>query len=128
MTDHQGQFSMPRFKFQYGQFMRSHLAQLGIKEAFSEQANFWNMLSPNQPKLPFFKIDEVIHRTFIDVNEEGTEAAAATAVMMWGAAARQAPPPFQMVVDRPFMFVIAEKKSDAILFAGSVQDPRHLGA
>ncbi len=127
LADHHGEFSMPRFKYQYGQGLRSHLSQLGIREAFTEQANFWNMLSPNQAQMPFLKIDEVIHRTFIDVNEEGTEAAAATAVMMYGSAARATPPPFQMIVDRPFMFVIAEKNSDAILFAGSVQDPRHLG-
>lgn len=127
LADHRGQFAMPRFKFEYGKRIKPQLMQLGISEAFTDKANFWNMLSPSQPKVPFFKIDQVVHKTFIDVNEEGTEAAAATAITMWGGSMPPPLPPFEMKVDRPFMFVIAEKDSDAILFAGSVQDPRSPG-
>lgn len=128
LSEHFGEFSMPRFKFHYGRNLVSQLEQLGIHEAFSDKANFWNMLVSNQPGLPFFKIDEVVHKTFIEVDETGTEAAAATAVAMTSGFRQPATPPqFKMIVDRPFMFVISERESGAILFAGSVSDPRSAG-
>jgi serpin B len=68
-------------------------------------------------------ISAALHKAFIEVNEEGTEAAAATAVIMtMGAAAPEPMPEFR--ADHPFLFLIRDKKSGAILFMGRVMDPR----
>lgn len=64
----------------------------------------------------------MIHQAFVDVNEEGTEAAAATAVGMRAASAP--PPPRVVTVDRPFLFLIRDEKTGSILFMGRVADPR----
>ena len=64
-------------------------------------------------------IDEVIHKAFVEVNEEGTEAAAATAVGM-----RTTSMPPQFVADRPFLFLTRENSTGTILFIGRVTDPR----
>ena len=74
------------------------------------------------------KIDEIIHRAFIEVMEEGTEAAAATAVIAYPAVAlaqREAPPqPEPFHVDHPFLFFVADSAIGAVLFQGRVVDPR----
>ena len=68
----------------------------------------------------------MLQKTFVEVNEEGTEAAAVSAVTMSvvGAAAHPGPPPFNFVADRPFFFVIEDVPTATILFLGEVQDPR----
>jgi serpin B len=68
---------------------------------------------------PDIFIDEVVHKAFVEVNEEGTEAAAATGVIM-----RATSMPVQFTADRPFVFLIREKSTGAILFIGRVADPR----
>jgi len=68
-------------------------------------------------------IAEVIHKAFVDVNEEGTEAAAATAVVMLGAAMRMDEPPV-FRADHPFIFLIRDKKSGCILFMGRLANPK----
>ena len=68
------------------------------------------------------KIDEVRHKTFVDVNEEGTEAAAVTAVTMMRASFMPKRT-FRMVVDRPFFCAIRDNQSGAILFMGAIVDP-----
>jgi len=65
-------------------------------------------------------IAEVKHKTFIEVNEKGTEAAAATSVEI----REESAPAFNMVIDRPFFFSIVDNKTGSILFMGSVTDPR----
>jgi serine protease inhibitor len=83
-------------------------------EAFDPAAaDFTRMYAPGG-----IWIDSVVHKTFVDVNEAGTEAAAATAV---GMAFEGLPP--TLIVDRPFVFVIRERLSGAILFMGRVLDP-----
>ena len=67
-------------------------------------------------------ISDVIHKAFIHVNEEGTEAAAATAVIMARGAAHVAPPP-EFRADHPFIFLIRNMRSDSILFLGRLADP-----
>ena len=70
------------------------------------------------------RIDEVVHQAYIDVNEAGTEAAAATAVVMTAAARLTKPePPVVMIVDRPFRFAITDLRSGLPLFLGRVTDP-----
>jgi serpin B len=72
-----------------------------------------------------FAISEVIHKAYVDVNEEGTEAAAATAVTMRALAMRApaAPPPV-FRADHPFVFMIRDNRSASILFMGRLADPR----
>ncbi len=78
--------------------------------AFTPGADFSNIA-------PGIWIDKVKHKTFVEVNEEGTEAAAATSVVM----VESAPP--QIVIDRPFLFAFRERFSGTILFMGLIMDP-----
>ena len=87
--------------------------------AFTRGADFSAMTSAEHPF-----IGEVIHKAFVDVNEEGTEAAAATAVTMTKTMAARPLPPFNFRADRPFMFLIRDKGTDSILFMGRVVDPK----
>ncbi len=76
-----------------------------------------------EPRRKSLKISEVLHEAFVAVDEQGTEAAAATAVVMQRAGAMPQPPvPF--VVDRPFLFAIHDVASGAPLFVGRLVDPR----
>jgi serine protease inhibitor len=104
--------AIPRFKMEYEKILNEILKSLGIKEAFSEKANFSKMREQND-----IYISEVRHKTFVEVNEEGTEAAAATSIVMTLAAAH----PFQ--ADRPFFFLIKDNKTNSILFMGSIVNP-----
>jgi serpin B len=75
---------------------------------------------------PDFTISAAIHKAFVDVNETGTEAAAATSVIMRATAMRQTmpePPPIIFRADHPFLFLIRDTKTGAILFMGRVADP-----
>jgi serine protease inhibitor len=106
--------SMPKFALEYEIGLNDVLSSLGMAEAFDPAAaDFTRMYAPGG-----IWIDSVVHKTFVDVNETGTEAAAATAV---GMAFEGLPP--TLIVDRPFVFVIRERLSGAILFMGRVLDP-----
>jgi serpin B len=65
-------------------------------------------------------LQDVVHKSFITLNESGTEAAAATAV---SGGTTSAPPPAEMTIDRPFLFVIRDNPTGALLFVGRVADP-----
>jgi serpin B len=84
--------------------------------AFSEQADFSRMTGNRE-----LFISEVIHKAFVSVDESGTEAAAATAVVMKLSSAPADPVPF--TADRPFLFLIRDLETGAILFVGRVLDP-----
>jgi serpin B len=68
-------------------------------------------------------ISQVLHKAFVEVNEEGTEAAAATAVVMRVTAIAQPRPPVVFRADHPFLFVIRDRKTGSVLFMGRVADP-----
>jgi serpin B len=104
--------SLPKFTLEYELVMNDVLAAMGMAEAFSPAADFSNMFAPGG-----IWIDEVKHKAFVQVDEEGTEAAAVTSVSMTDSA------PLSVVVDRPFLFVIRERLSGTILFMGKVMDP-----
>lgn len=80
---------------------------------FTEYANFSNISDIS------LRISEVIHKTFVEVNEEGTEAAAVTSVVMTLSSAGS-PQPIDFIVNKPFVFVIREKSSGVILFMGKI--------
>lgn len=108
---------IPKFKFETKYFMKKNFERMGMQVPFTDDADFSGMA-----KTPL-KISEVIHQAFIEVNEEGTEAAAATAVVMTkiNSALPMSTPEF--IADHPFYFVIQENETGAILFVGYVEDP-----
>lgn len=109
---------LPKFKMTSEFQMKETLSQMGMGLAFSQQADFSGINGKSDDLL----ISEVVHKAFVDVNEKGTEAAAATGVMM---ATRSMPVAPQEIfrADRPFLFLIRENKSGSILFLGRVVNP-----
>ncbi|MEH1834195.1 MAG: serpin family protein [Nostoc sp.] len=112
-----GFIRLPRFKIEYDITLNDALKTLGMEEAFSSKANF-SGIGKN------LKISEVKHKTFVEVNEEGTEAAAATSVGIVLTALRQEPEPFRMIVDHPFFCAIRDNQTGSVLFMGSIIDPQ----
>lgn len=106
---------LPKFKFSYDRTLNSDLVAQGMGLAFSGQADF-TRINPGGNLL----ISEVKQKTFIEVNEEGTEAAAATSV---GVGVTSVPVIAQFDVNSPFLFVIRESATGLILFVGQVNDP-----
>ena len=118
---------LPKFKFEPPTMnLGGTLQELGMQTAFDRprgSANF-DRLAARKPN-DYLYISAVFHKTFIAVDEEGTEAAAATAVVMAvGAAAGQKPEPPEVKIDRPFIYAIQHVPSGACLFIGRVTDPR----
>lgn len=114
----QGSIQIPRFKLEYKAELTRILAQLGMGNAFTRQANF-SGISPVPTQ-----IDQVNHKTFVEVNEEGTEAAAVTSIGIRATAAIPMDEPFQMKVDRPFFCAIRDNQTGSVLFMGAIVDPR----
>lgn len=112
-----GSLVLPRFKLEYGAELKRPLAALGMRIPFSRGADFSGMSAS-----PLY-LSEVRHKSFVEVNEEGTEAAAVTMAAMAPSSMQRPMPPFEMVVDRPFLFVIEDNLTSAILFVGVVLDP-----
>ncbi len=112
-----GDIFIPKFKLEYGLGLNQVLKSMGMGIAFSGLADFTKMYKGGG-----VWIDTVIHKTFVEVNEEGTEAAAVTVVIMIEIAAE--PSGFHMRVDRPFIFLIRENVSQTILFIGKIVEPR----
>jgi serpin B len=118
---------LPRFKLAPPLLKLGHtLRKLGMNSAFDEpprSANF-ERIAPRKSD-EYLYLSEVLHKTFLDLDERGTEAAAATAVMMPPkSAATPRPKPVEVKVDRPFFFAIQHSSSGACLFIGRVTDPR----
>ncbi|MBD2058503.1 serpin family protein [Oculatella sp. FACHB-28] len=113
----EGAISLPRFKLEYETQLNEALQTLGMAVAFdAEQADFSGMSDES------LSISRVKHKTFIEVNEEGTEAAAVTSVEMQLTSA-PANSPFQMEVDRPFFYAIRDNQTETVLFMGTVVEP-----
>ena len=110
--------SLPRFTMETEFKLKPVLCALGAELAFSDEADFGGI--GEEP----LKISEVVHKAFVEVNEEGTEAAAATAVGMVFCAFRPPPEPIVFQADHPFLFFIRDRKTNAVLFSGRVLDPK----
>ena len=107
--------SIPKFKFDYSASLADTLKMLGMERAFDDDAEFSPML--DRQVRGGLRITEVLHKTYIDVNEKGTEAAAVTAMSLAGASLPPEPVPFK--ADKPFTFVICDDSNDGeVLFAG----------
>ena len=119
---------LPKFKLEPPTIVLAEKFEaLGMKTAFDKpqgSANF-DKMAPRTPR-DYLYISQIFHKTFIAVDEKGTEAAAATAVaMMAGTALRSPPPPpIQVKIDRPFVYAIQHVPSSVCLFLGRVTDPR----
>ena len=109
-----GGFHLPRFKLEYDIELEDVLTTLGMGIAFQEGAADFSRMIASPP----LYIDEVIHKTFVEVNEEGTEAAAATSVGMMPTSVSPT-----IIVDRPFVYLLRERFSGTILFVGSMFSP-----
>ena len=103
----------------YGKSLNDALSVLGMRVAFDAAADFSAMCPDVEPGLVY--IADVRHKTFMEVNEEGTVAAAVTKVEM--RMRGLPPPPFRMVVDRPFFCAIRDNETGVIVFAGVVVEP-----
>jgi len=108
--------SLPRFKLATSFELTPVLAALGAPLAFSDMADFGNISDES------LVISGVIHQACVEVNEEGTEAAAATAVGFYAVSAP--PPPKVFQADHPFLFFIRDRNSNAVLFSGRVLNPK----
>jgi serpin B len=119
---------LPKFKLEPPTItLAEKFEALGMKTAFDKpqgSANF-DKMAPRKPN-DYLYISQIFHKTFIAVDEKGTEAAAATAVaMMAGTALRSPPPPpIEVKVDRPFVYALQHVPSGVCLFLGRVSDPR----
>jgi serpin B len=111
--------SMPRFRVEAAFDLVPVLRRLGVAEAFTHQADFSGITEAER-----LLISAVAHKAYVDVDEQGTEAAAATAIAFRPSAVFRAPPAVTMVVDRPFLFAIIHTPTGLPLFAGQVSHPR----
>jgi serpin B len=118
---------LPKFRLEGSTIdLAQNLTDLGMKTAFDEprgSANF-NRAAPRLPD-DYLYISRVFHQAFIAIDEEGTEAAAGTAIVMSFAAGVEMKPPEPLLihVDHPFFFAIQDRASGTCLFFGSVADP-----
>jgi serpin B len=110
--------SMPKFTLDSSTRLKQTLSDMGMPDAFLYQvADFSGMDGSRE-----IFVGDVIHKAFISVDELGTEAAAASAVVL-PATARERPPPIEVTVNRPFVFLIRDIQTGTILFLGRVLDP-----
>jgi serpin B len=106
--------TLPKFKFSYDDTLNNALTDLGLGIAFSDNANF-SLINNGVP----LKISQVVHKAFVETDESGTTAAAATSVGIVILAETVSPP----AINHPFIFAIREMSSGLILFAGTVNNP-----
>lgn len=114
---------LPRFKAEATHSLRAPLQALGMRAAFSQQADFSGMHDGTGADDRFF-VTEVVHKTWVAIDENGAEAAAATAVVLAPTAAMVQGPPKVFHADRPFAFVLRDAATGLVLFVGRVEDPR----
>ncbi|MCJ7842457.1 serpin family protein [Lederbergia sp. NSJ-179] len=119
MKPQEGTVMLPKFQLEYETILNESLEKLGMKTAFQENtANFSKMIQEDES----IWISQIKQKTFIDVNEKGTEAAAATSVEMKITSAL-IDGPFIMEINRPFIIMITDHRTDAILFLGAIRNP-----
>jgi serpin B len=118
-AEHQVDLSLPRFRVDAGFMLKDTLQALGVRTAFTGAADFSGITEDDA-----LHISAVVHKAYIDVGEEGTEAAAATAVVFAALAlVRKPQPEVRLVFDRPFLFAIADTQTGLPLFLGQFTRP-----
>jgi serpin B len=117
--------TLPRFKSEYTADLKGIFQRAGMKLAFDDSRSDFSGLTGRPPRLAPAAIDQIIHRAVIEVSEEATEAAAATAIGIRVTSALPKPiEPIQFRVDRPFLYYLVDEATGAVLFQGRVVDPR----
>jgi serpin B len=115
-----GDVKLPRFKLDYEKTLNDPLKALGMGVAFSaREADFSGIRAEKD-----LYISEVKHKAVVDVNEEGTEAAAATSVGVSVTSVQEPRERFNFIADRPFLMAIRDSQTGAILFMGAVMEPK----
>jgi serpin B len=115
LSEHGVTLSMPKFGIETKAMLADLLARLGMPTAFGGGADFSGITAEEA-----LVISDVVHQANIDVDEKGTEAAAATAVVMRGSSS---PDQVTLRVDRPFLFALRDVQTGTMLFLGRVSDP-----
>lgn len=118
------QVMLPRFRVAAAHRLREPLLALGMRAAFDATRADFTGITPKRELV----VDDVVHQTWIQVDEEGCEAAAATAVVMKATAAVRPREPKVFTADRPFAFTLRERTTGLVLFLGRVDDPRQAPA
>jgi len=111
--------SLPKTEVRWGASLVSELKALGMTDAFSRETADLGRISTSQGLF----VQDVLHKTYLRVDEKGTEAAAVTSTQI-GATALPVTPPVEMTVDRPYLMAIVDNDSGAVLFLAAVRDPR----
>ncbi len=111
---------LPKFSVTAGFDLAATLAKMGMPSAFAPSRADFSGLTGGKDLV----IDRVIHKAFVDVDETGTEAAAATAITMKLTSVSNEPPPVEFRADHPFLYLIRHRETGAILFLGRLTDPR----
>lgn len=120
-SQHKGEIQLPRFSFEYESNLNKALQFLGMELAFDpNRADFSKMIDTP----PNVYINEVKHKSIIEVNEKGSEAAAVTSIEVSVTSAPLEDDKFQMSVDRPFFFAIEDRETGCWIFMGAVNDPK----
>jgi serpin B len=115
LTEQLIDIQMPKYKIEEKYKLKDQLEAMGMLQAFTNSANFNKMNGRSD-----LMIDDVIHQSFIEVDEKGTEAAAATAVIV---REKSAPQPIFININRPFVFLIKENLKGSVLFLGKFNNP-----
>jgi len=110
------EISLPKLKYSYDILLNDVLTRMGMGVAFTDGADFSGINRAGGLRIYFVK-----QKSYLEVNEEGTEAAAATIVAIEKTSFN--PQKIRFIVNRPFLFAITEKSTNAILFVGTVKDP-----
>jgi serine protease inhibitor len=119
--EREGTLKLPRFTMRYKEKLNESLKAAGINKAFDPaQADFTRLGETEFNKI---YISRVLHEAVVIVNEEGTEAAAATIIEMGCGGSSRPPKPWEMTCDRPFLFLITDEATSAVLFVGTCFNP-----
>jgi serine protease inhibitor len=119
-AEKKGTVVLPKFKIEFEKSLNAALKQLGMGVAFTPAADFSKMVAPPNTAA----ISDVLHKTFVEVNEEGTEAAAVTGVKMMMTAMPRPEDKFSFVCDHPFLCAIRDDVTGSVLFLGAIYDPK----
>jgi serpin B len=115
----QVRLSLPQFEFEYATSLSGVLKEMGVKLAFdADKADFSAMTTAEK-----LAISDVVHKAYVKVDEKGTEAAGATAVVMTATAMPLPEDTIVVTADRPFLFVVRDDTTGAILFMGRIRNP-----
>jgi serpin B len=121
-TGRTGRIALPRFTLEFKASLKRSLAALGMADAFDgSKANFRGMIEAADANV---FIHDVLHKTYIAVNEEGTEAAAATSVEIRLTSVMEPQRPFEMICDHPFFIAVRDNETGLVLFMGSIVKPK----